>query len=331
MARWIIHTAGPIYSGSPDDATAARELPDTECLRVADELGPRRSPSPPSRPGSTGTRSTWPPRSRSSDPYRRHRRRRGSIRPVRRRRRGGVRTVRRLRSGISTSPIAVPDLLMTADLRPRAERSSTSTRCSSSTAASRTMGRGPRRGRAIRSSLNAIMAGSGSDLDASKPVVVICERRSRPARHHDAAGSRVRGLQPRGRIEAWAREGLPYAAPDGSPGPRRLTVVKPGSDTTLHVVRPPGRPPPTLRCPLAVVRGHDVVHPELEQGERPLVNSPIGAYAAAIVPASLTRVARPCTANSPRPPSSLSIIEWQREPRVTHRGRRPWARSYIRT
>ena len=37
-ARWIIHTAGPIYSGSPDDARLLASC-HTECLRVADELG----------------------------------------------------------------------------------------------------------------------------------------------------------------------------------------------------------------------------------------------------------------------------------------------------
>ena len=39
-ARWIIHTAGPIYSGSPDDARLLASC-HTECLRVADELGAR--------------------------------------------------------------------------------------------------------------------------------------------------------------------------------------------------------------------------------------------------------------------------------------------------
>lgn len=39
-ARWIIHTAGPIYSGSPDDALLLASC-HIECLRVADELGAR--------------------------------------------------------------------------------------------------------------------------------------------------------------------------------------------------------------------------------------------------------------------------------------------------
>ena len=39
-ARWIIHTAGPIYSGSPDDPRLLARC-HTESLRVADELGAR--------------------------------------------------------------------------------------------------------------------------------------------------------------------------------------------------------------------------------------------------------------------------------------------------
>ena len=37
-ARWIIHTAGPIYSGSTDDPRLLADC-HTACLRVADELG----------------------------------------------------------------------------------------------------------------------------------------------------------------------------------------------------------------------------------------------------------------------------------------------------
>ncbi len=37
-ARWIIHTAGPVYSGSPDDPRLLASC-HTESLRVADELG----------------------------------------------------------------------------------------------------------------------------------------------------------------------------------------------------------------------------------------------------------------------------------------------------
>jgi O-acetyl-ADP-ribose deacetylase (regulator of RNase III) len=39
-ARWIIHTAGPIYSGSPEDPRLLASC-HIECLRVADELGAR--------------------------------------------------------------------------------------------------------------------------------------------------------------------------------------------------------------------------------------------------------------------------------------------------
>jgi O-acetyl-ADP-ribose deacetylase (regulator of RNase III) len=39
-SRWIIHTAGPVYSGRPEDATLLRAC-HVSCLRVADELGAR--------------------------------------------------------------------------------------------------------------------------------------------------------------------------------------------------------------------------------------------------------------------------------------------------
>jgi O-acetyl-ADP-ribose deacetylase (regulator of RNase III) len=39
-ARWIIHTAGPVYSGAPDDARSLASC-HVECLKVADELGAR--------------------------------------------------------------------------------------------------------------------------------------------------------------------------------------------------------------------------------------------------------------------------------------------------
>ena len=39
-ARWIIHTAGPVYSGTPEDARLLAAC-HTSALRVADELGAR--------------------------------------------------------------------------------------------------------------------------------------------------------------------------------------------------------------------------------------------------------------------------------------------------
>lgn len=39
-ARWIIHTAGPVYHGDPEDPQRLRAC-HVSCLRVADELGAR--------------------------------------------------------------------------------------------------------------------------------------------------------------------------------------------------------------------------------------------------------------------------------------------------
>lgn len=72
---------------------------------------------------------------------------------------------------------------------------------------------------AIHLPLNSIMAGAGSELDATKPVVVICRSGNRSelaATMLQARGFEAYNLE--GGIEAWAREGLPYSAPDGSPG-----------------------------------------------------------------------------------------------------------------
>ena len=72
---------------------------------------------------------------------------------------------------------------------------------------------------AVHIPLNAIMAGAGSDLDAAKPVAVICRSGNRSelatmmlqARGYDAHNVE-------GGMEAWAAEGLPFTAGDGSPG-----------------------------------------------------------------------------------------------------------------
>ena len=72
---------------------------------------------------------------------------------------------------------------------------------------------------AIHLPLNAIMAGAGADLDTAKPVVVICRSGNRSelaTMMLQARGFEAHNLE--GGMEAWAREGLPYSAPDGSPG-----------------------------------------------------------------------------------------------------------------
>ena len=72
---------------------------------------------------------------------------------------------------------------------------------------------------AIHMPLNAIMAGAGSDLDTAKPVVVICRTGNRSelaTMMFQARGFEAHNLE--GGMEAWAREGLPYSAPDGSAG-----------------------------------------------------------------------------------------------------------------
>jgi rhodanese-related sulfurtransferase len=72
---------------------------------------------------------------------------------------------------------------------------------------------------AIHIPLNAIMAGGATDLDPTKPVVVVCRTGNRSelaTMMLQARGLEAYNLE--GGMEAWAREGLPFSAPDGSPG-----------------------------------------------------------------------------------------------------------------
>lgn len=67
--------------------------------------------------------------------------------------------------------------------------------------------------------LNAIMSGSGTDLDPDKPVVVICRSGNRSelaTMMLQARGFDAHNLE--GGIEAWVADGLPIVAQDGTPG-----------------------------------------------------------------------------------------------------------------
>jgi len=72
---------------------------------------------------------------------------------------------------------------------------------------------------ALHVPLNQIMAGAGSDLDRGKPVVVVCRSGNRSelaTMLFQARGFEAHNLE--GGMEEWARLGLPFTAPDGSPG-----------------------------------------------------------------------------------------------------------------
>jgi rhodanese-related sulfurtransferase len=67
--------------------------------------------------------------------------------------------------------------------------------------------------------LNSIMAGAGSDLDRDRPVAVICRSGNRSelaTMMLQARGFEAYNVE--GGMEAWAAEGLPFSAGDGSPG-----------------------------------------------------------------------------------------------------------------
>jgi rhodanese-related sulfurtransferase len=73
---------------------------------------------------------------------------------------------------------------------------------------------------ALHMPLNSIMAGTGAgELDQTKPVAVICRSGNRSelaTMMLQARGFEAYNVE--GGMEEWAREGLPFQAPDGSPG-----------------------------------------------------------------------------------------------------------------
>jgi rhodanese-related sulfurtransferase len=72
---------------------------------------------------------------------------------------------------------------------------------------------------AIHIPLNSLMAGAGADLDHQKPIAVICRSGNRSelaTMMLQARGFDAHNIE--GGMEAWARDGLPFTAPDGSEG-----------------------------------------------------------------------------------------------------------------
>ncbi len=72
---------------------------------------------------------------------------------------------------------------------------------------------------AIHVPLNTLMAGAGPELDKARPVAVICRSGNRSELASvmlQARGFEAHNVE--GGMEEWAREGLPFSAPDGSPG-----------------------------------------------------------------------------------------------------------------
>ncbi|MEA2550946.1 MAG: hypothetical protein QOE25_715 [Actinomycetota bacterium] len=72
---------------------------------------------------------------------------------------------------------------------------------------------------AIHIPLNSLMAGAGEDLDKAVPIAVICRSGNRSelaTMMLQARGYEAHNIE--GGMEAWARDGLPISAPDGSPG-----------------------------------------------------------------------------------------------------------------
>jgi rhodanese-related sulfurtransferase len=72
---------------------------------------------------------------------------------------------------------------------------------------------------AIHIPLNTLMAGTGPVLDPSTPIAVICRSGNRSelaSTMLQARGFEAHNVE--GGMEAWEAAGLPFDAPDGSPG-----------------------------------------------------------------------------------------------------------------
>jgi rhodanese-related sulfurtransferase len=72
---------------------------------------------------------------------------------------------------------------------------------------------------AVHIPLNSIMAGMIGDLEASRPVVVVCRSGNRSELATlmlRARGYEAYNLQ--GGMEDWERDGLPFSTPEGAPG-----------------------------------------------------------------------------------------------------------------
>ncbi|HXJ63383.1 MAG TPA: rhodanese-like domain-containing protein [Actinomycetota bacterium] len=72
---------------------------------------------------------------------------------------------------------------------------------------------------AVHIPLNQLMSGAGADLDKGRPMVMVCRvgnRSELATLMMQARGYEAYNLE--GGMDAWAREGLPFEAEDGSPG-----------------------------------------------------------------------------------------------------------------
>jgi rhodanese-related sulfurtransferase len=72
---------------------------------------------------------------------------------------------------------------------------------------------------AVHIPLNSLMSGAGADLDQERPLVMVCRvgnRSELATLMMQARGYEAYNLE--GGMDAWAQEGLPFSAEDGSPG-----------------------------------------------------------------------------------------------------------------
>ncbi|HEY6566415.1 MAG TPA: macro domain-containing protein [Actinomycetota bacterium] len=207
-SRWIIHTAGPVFSGHERDADLLARCY-INSLAVADELGAESIAFPAISCGVYG----YPPDQAAPIAI-------GAVT-------GAVTAVRSVRFVLLDEPMertfhqalvasetAMSDHLTTVSgvFEQLDQIQVVDCREPYEWEAGRVEG-------AVHIPLNDIMAGAGQDLDVARPVAVICRSGNRSelaTMMLQARGFEAYNIE--GGMEAWAAEGLPFSTPDGSPG-----------------------------------------------------------------------------------------------------------------
>ena len=297
-ARWIIHTAGPVYSGTPRDAELLASC-HRSVLRVADELGARTVAFPAISTGVFG----YPveqaaPIAIAAVREAEHRGRAGALRAVLRARpRGLPRRARRA----PAEPLTSKPTPLVAFAPAMSDQATNETLSDVRTVHDRLAEiqlvdcrelyewEAGRIDGAVYLPLNSIMAGAGADLDHDTPIAVICRSGNRSelaTMMLQARGFEAYNVE--GGMEAWAAAGLPFSRRRRLPRPRRLSAPSPSI-----AGRPATRRPGTWCRPL----------PRPSRRRSRARTAPRTARATAPGCSGETRSIQPRTRNSPPSPS----------------------------
>jgi len=207
-ARWIIHTAGPVFTGEAGDRSLL-EACHRSCLRVADELGARTVAFPAISTGIYG----FPLEQAAPVAIAAVLDATTEVQEVRFVLFDEVALETFRTSLVAFAPAMSDELTTVKGVFDRlGQIQLVDCREPYEWEAGRVDG-------AVHIPLNDIMAGAGQDLDKNRSVAVICRSGNRSelaTMMFQARGFEAYNVE--GGMEAWAAEGLPLEATDGSPG-----------------------------------------------------------------------------------------------------------------